>query len=597
MLAVLGAGAVDCSGPDGVARLGAWSPLGGSPTPRNFASGADATVLFAGYIRDVPPGCQGEADYVLGRFRDADLRWLQSANGVFAFVIVDRRQPRCLLGVDRLGVRPLLVSADESGVRFANDLGVVAAARRPPREIDHDTLQELIAVGFPLSERTVLRGIERVPPGSLVEVTPRGRQVHRYWSVAELPVPRAHEIEPFLDESRERLRAAIVRLAARSAEPPLCLLSTGYDSRRILLEGHAAGVPFETMTAVWPFRGLAKTSIDPPVIAELCGRLGVGNRLIRLPGSGEAHLLRGDRVARDMLLDYQVRGVDHIWAIPLLAEIPPSAGRLNFDGFLGDTFFNNPFYALPRRLWGQWRIDEAMTAAIAPLHEHWDRIWDGLASSPLADRIRDALRALPEGPGRLSLLYLLGRSRRVPAILPYGLIDLRIESVCPYLDHEVMDHALALDPLLKAEHRLQRAALDRHFPAFADLPSSHSDAAEIPPRFRVAIDVADPESIRPFTAGSLRVLLRSALGRRSAPRATPSDVAFAMLSWMGVRRRGGEWREARLRDLGHTLNTIGWLGHADARELRRGREASLDWMARRSLRHDSVPDAPGNDAT
>lgn len=593
MLGVLGPGAVDCSEPGGSARLALWSPLGDPPTPRNFASGADATVLFAGYIRDIPPGCQGEADYVLGRYRDADRTWLRDANGVFAFVIIDRRRPRCLLGVDRLGVRPLLVSADEWGVRFANDLGVVAAACRPPREIDHDALQELIAVGFSLSPRTALRGIERVPPGSLMEVTPHRREVARYWSVADLPAPRVQEIGPFLDESRERLGAAITRLATRSAESPLCLLSTGYDSRRILLEGHAGGVRFETMTAVWPYRHLDRTSIDPPVIAELCGRLGVPNRLIRLPGSGEGHVLRRDRTARDTLLDYQVRGVDHVWAIPLLAELPRTAGRINFDGFLGDTFFNNPFYALPRRLWGQCRVDDTLTTAIAPLHEHWDQTWGGLASSSLSDRIRAALHALPEGPARLSLFYLLGRSRRVAAILPYGLFDLRIESVCPYLDHEVMDHAWTLDPLLKAERRLQRAALDRHFPKFADLPSSHSDPAEIAPRYRVAVDVADPDLLSPITAGHLRLLLRSILGPRSVPRASRADVAFAMLSGVGLRPRGGEWREARLRDLCHALNAISWLRHADARELRSARETSLDWMSRRSPARGSVADAQG----
>ena len=169
---------------------------------------------------------------------------------------------------------------------------------------------------------------------------------------------------------------------------------------------------------------------------------------------------------RDTLLDYQVSGEDHIWAVPLLAALPVSAGRLNFDGLAGDTFFNNPFYGLPRTLWGQWRPDADVVAAIAPGHREWDRVWDGLVSRPLADRLVDALNALPEGPARLSLFYLLGRTRRVPAILPYGMLDLRIDSVCPYVDYDVMDHAWTFDPVLKGALRLQRVALDRHFPEF-----------------------------------------------------------------------------------------------------------------------------------
>jgi Glutamine amidotransferase domain len=588
MRALLGPGAVESLHASGPGRLATWSPGGEPPGPRVVCAGPDATAVFAGYLRDLPPGCPGEAALVLARYHAGDWKWLRGASGVFAFAVVDHRRPRCVLGVDRLGMRPLLVAADESGVAFASDLGVVGARRPPPREIDADALQELIAVGFPLGDRTALRGVERVPPGSILELTPEGRALTRYWWVSELAESRRQDADTFVDESRARLRSAIARLAARSAEPPLCLLSAGYDSRRILLEGHAAGVRFETATAALPYWPLPGTTIEPVVTSELCHALGAAHCLIRLPGALESGVVERDRGLRDTVLDYQVSGEDHIWAVPLLASLPVSAGRVNFDGLAGDTFFNNPFYGLPHALWGQWRPDQDLVAAIAPGHREWDRVWNGLVSRPLADRIAEALNALPEGPARLSLFYLLGRTRRVPAILPYGMLDLRIDSVCPYLDYDVMDHAWMFDPVLKGTLRLQRVALDRHFPEFAHLPSSHSRPEEVRPRYRVAMDFAEPGARLPLTLPQLAALVRAAVsGTRPGPFAR--DLAFAGLSALRLGHLGGGWREGRLRCLLHALNAADWLGHAEPARQRRVRDQGLAWLAGRPAMGGTLP--------
>ena len=580
---LLGQGALDCSPRDGAIRLGLWAPGAASLSRRSLATSAEATVLFAGYLLDLPAGCPGEADFVLAHYRNADWGWLRSANGVFALAAIDHERRRCTLAVDRLGIRPLLFAADESGVAFANDLAAVAAWRPAPRAVDHDAVQELVAIGFPLGDRTALLDVQRVPPGSWIELTPGGRRVTRYWSVAELPAPRPQPLEGFVDESRVRLREAIVRLARLGEGPSLCLLSSGYDSRRILLEGHAVGVPFETMSVVWPYGARDGTSIDPPVIEALCRRLGVAGHLVPAPGPAEREDLERDRRLRDALLDFQVAGRDHIWVVPLLAQLPTAPGRVNFDGIAGDTFFNNPFYALPRPVWGRWRLDDEMLAAIAPRHAYWDQIWQGLISRPLVDRLRDALNGLPEGPARLSYFFLLGRTRRGPALLPYGLLDLRIESVCPYLDNDVMDHAWTMDPVLKGQMRLQRVALDRHFPAFADLPSSHTAPALIPPQYLVPMDFADPDATRRFTPAELARLL-GAWPSIPVLRAPARDLSVATLSMLGLGRLGGGWRHARLRLLLHALATYEMLGWANAERLDRVRRESLAWLTRRRAR-------------
>jgi hypothetical protein len=582
--AVLGDGAVDCTPAGGVrSHLEAWWP-GGGATRRGVATAGGVAALFAGYLRDVPPPHGDEAAFLLDRYRAEDWGWLRRASGVFAFAVVDEAADRCVLGVDRLGVRPLFYACDAARVSFAGTLAATLVLAGP-REPDHDTLQELMVLGFPLTCRTLAGGIERVPPGTLLDIRSGTPRPTTYWSIAEVAEPRpSPSIERFLDESRERLRHALTPLLARSEPTTLCLLSSGFDSRRLLLEAHALGAPLAVVTSMWPYARLAGTTIEPAVTGALCRRLGLSRRLVPYPGAHSALDACRARAVRDVLLDYQVFGRDHVWAVPLAAALVPTDRQANLDGIAGDTFFNNPFYRLPRPLWGHWRVEGAVLDAIAPDRGAVDRPWGDRLSRSFSGRLEAALNALPEGPNRLSFFYLLGRTRAVVGMLPYGLLDLRLESFCPYLDHDVMDHALALDPVLKGERRLQRLALQRHFPDLADVPSSHSAPSEVPPIYLQAMPYVDPDRPGRLTFADVAGLLRG-IGR-GGPRPEARDLAFAVLSGLGLGGLGGGWREPRLRDLLQARRARALCaGPAGAV---RARDGALAWLERwRTLSADA----------
>ena len=575
--ALLGSGALDWSPPGAVrTRLGLWSPEG-APRPRHAAEAGGLAVVFAGYLQNLPASHVDEAAYVLDRYRAGDGEWIRSANGVFAFAVVDEARDRCVLGVDRLGMRPLYYGYDDRGVTFSGTLGAAVPWGRGELEIDHDTLQELMVLGFPLTDRTFLRGVERVAPGTVVELRSARRQVHRYWSLEQLPPLRSQPVEAFVDESQERLRRALGRILGRAPAPLMCLLSSGYDSRRLLLEASALGGKLAAVTATWPYPGMAGFTIEPGVTGELCRRLGVAHRVV---GTGPVEP-RAARLGRDVLLDFQVYGRDHIWAVPLVASLGTSDPHLNLDGICGDTFFNNPFYALPRAVWGRWRPEREVLDAIAPDREVGDRPWQGLISRSLSGRIEAALAALPDGPNRLSFFYLLGRTRAIVALLPYGLLDERVESFCPYLDHDVMEHALAFDPVRKGEARLQGLALRRHYPRFEDIPTSHSPASEVPRGYLAPLRHIDPIWLGRFTPGETRALLlpRWRPGTR-LPRLERRALAFAGLSMLGLAGWGGRWREPQLRDRLQALRGLALLGGANIRPALGARAQAAERLAR-----------------
>jgi hypothetical protein len=507
----------------------------------------------------VPAGFATEAEYVLAQYRAGSLGWLRDAPGVFAFAIVDRT--RTILGVDRLGIRPLFWYRDEAGAAFATELGVLLPRLGLPREIDFEVLQEMLAVGFPLSNRTAVRGIERVPPGTLLELDRDAARVTRYWSVAELPRIREQDADTFLDESQERLRHVLRGLLTRYPGDALCLLSAGYDSRRLLLEGHAVGGSFATLTGVeFEERQGRMTSLEPAVTQELCRRLGFTNHRVLTPGVGPMSMETA-RFIRDTMLDFQVPGHEHLWSMLLVAALEKWRGRINLDGMHGDTLFNNPYYGLPRELWGQWSARPAVLDALVRDRDRWDRTWDGLVSRSLSTRLSESISGLPEGPYQLSLFFMFGRTSRLISLLPYGLLDLSVESVFPYVDPVVMDHAMTFDPVVKGTLRLQGRSLRRHFPAFADIPTAWTPAREIPPAYLHAMTGPPPADEWQLDLMELAHCLSPAR-RRGLPRPEWKDLAVAALRAAGLTRAGGQWRRTKLRKLLQAAEAIDWLAHA-----------------------------------
>ena len=572
MVAMLGDGSADHFPEPGPGpRLATWAPVAGGEGPGNVESSGGVTVAFAGYLHGLPAGLQSEAEYVLARYHAGDWSWLASAAGVFSFAVVDRRRHRCVLGVDRLGVRPLLWMQDAAGVAFASDLAAFVPRLGPDREVDHDVLQEMLAVGFPLSDRTLLAGVERVPPGTLIEFEHGKTRATRYWSVADLPPIRSQDPDAFLDESQERLRYALRGLLSRSSGRALCPLSSGYDSRRLLLEGHAGGAALSAVTGVeFEPRGGRLVSLEPAVAGELCRRLGFPNRQVLTPGYSPMSPATA-RFVRNSFLDFQVIDHAHCWAMPLVGAVAQWRGQAALDGLHGDTFFNNPYYHLPRSVWGRWSAGTDVLDGIVANRDRWDRAWNGLVSRSLTARLTDAIRALPEGPYRLSYLFMLGRSSRITSLLPYGLLDLHVHPLCPYLDPIVMEHAMTFDPVLKGDLRLQARALGRHFPAFSDIPVSRTPLAEISEGYLHDWAGTDPAE-EPLGAMDLARLALHPL-RAGLPRPALRDLTFAALSAGRLEGLGGRWRKPGLRKLLQAVEALGWLRHADP----------AAWIARRRL--------------
>ena len=164
-------------------------------------------------------------------------RFVDHLHGMFAFAIVERDSGRVLLGRDRLGIKPLYLAEDAHRIRFASSLPALLAGGGIDTRIDQVALHHYMTFHSVVPPpRTILRGVSKVPPASLVAIEPDGtRTTTTYW---EPDFTRRDDRadwseKDWEDAVLESLRVAVKRRLVADV-PVGCLLSGGVDSSLIV---------------------------------------------------------------------------------------------------------------------------------------------------------------------------------------------------------------------------------------------------------------------------------------------------------------------------------------------------------------------------
>lgn len=169
-------------------------------------------------------------------------RFVDHLQGMFAFAIVERDSGRVLLGRDRLGIKPLYITEDAHRIRFASSLPALLAGGGVDTRIDQVALHHYLTFHSVVPPpRTILRGVSKVAPASLVAIEPDGRGGYRktaprtYW---EPNFTRTDERSSWSERDWEDAVLESLRLAVKRrlvADVPVgCLLSGGVDSSLIV---------------------------------------------------------------------------------------------------------------------------------------------------------------------------------------------------------------------------------------------------------------------------------------------------------------------------------------------------------------------------
>ena len=227
----------------GVRRLAIidLSPLGHQPMS---APDGQLTVAFNGEIYNYQElrreledrghrfRSQTDTEVLLAAYREWGRECLARLNGMWAFLIHDRRRNVLFGSRDRFGVKPLFRYRGRDHLLFASEIKAIRASGLFPHQVNSPTVAAFLVEGrLDDGPETFYSGITHVPAGHAFEVGADGHVSEwRYWSLtnlgeADVPDPPRAFAELFEDSVRLRLRSDV---------PVAVHLSGGLDSTSIL---------------------------------------------------------------------------------------------------------------------------------------------------------------------------------------------------------------------------------------------------------------------------------------------------------------------------------------------------------------------------
>lgn len=176
---------------------------------------------------------ESDTEVVLKAYHRWGLDFATHLNGMFALALADMTTGDLILCRDRLGIKPLYVSPTASAIKFASTVPAMLAGGGIDTSIDPLALYEYLSFhSVVAAPRTLLRGVRKVSPGTVVRIDSSGKvQEHRYWSVsyARHAAYAGWSREEWREGIHEQLRRS-VRLQLEADVPVGVLLSGGLDS-------------------------------------------------------------------------------------------------------------------------------------------------------------------------------------------------------------------------------------------------------------------------------------------------------------------------------------------------------------------------------
>lgn len=191
-----------------------------------FFSGGDTEVLLKGYH------AWGE-------------KLLPKLNGMFAFAVWERDTQSLFIARDRLGIKPLYLSRTGERLRFASSLPALLQGGDIAKTLDAVALNHYLNFHAVVpAPRTILAGVEKLPPATWMRVDADGKVEQQTWWTLQFG-PQGEEVNYGFEEWRDRTLQAMreaVEIRQRAAVDVGVLLSGGVDSSMLVGLLREAGV-------------------------------------------------------------------------------------------------------------------------------------------------------------------------------------------------------------------------------------------------------------------------------------------------------------------------------------------------------------------
>jgi asparagine synthase (glutamine-hydrolysing) len=400
---------------------------------------------------------ESDTEVVVKAFHRWGAACVDRFRGMFAFAVAERDTGVLTLARDRLGIKPLYLTATAGRLRFASSLPALLEGGGVDTSIDPVALHHYMTFHSVVpAPRTILAGVRKLPPATVRTIRPDGTGEERvYWRPEHVRRPEhaGMSARDWRDATLEALRVAVRRRMVADV-PVGVLLSGGLDSSLVVAllaaEGQAGlktfSVGFHATAGEsgdefrWSGLVAEHFSTDHQQILVDPARMlpAVDHTIAAMAEPMVSHdcvafHLLSEEVARSVTVVQSGQGADEVFAgynwYPPLAGVPRAQAVEAYAG----VFTDRPHADLDGILEPEWLLAHDPSRAFVA--EHF--------GAPGADGTLDAALRLDS-----TIMLVDDPVKRVDNMtMAWGL-----EARVPFLDHELVELAAACPPELKLAH-------------------------------------------------------------------------------------------------------------------------------------------------
>ena len=208
-----------------------------------------------------------DTEVIIHLYEEMGAECVQKLRGMFSLAIYDQTKRKLVLARDRLGKKPLHYALLKDKLYFGSEIKSILAVAPELAEVNAQGLLEYLYYGYIPDPITVFTGIQKLPPGHLLEFEKGKIHIRQYWDLPQYNTHVPKSEEECLEELEGRLLEA-TRIRLISDVPLGAFLSGGTDSSTIVaLMARASSGPVKTFSI-----GFTKADFNEAEYARMVAR-------------------------------------------------------------------------------------------------------------------------------------------------------------------------------------------------------------------------------------------------------------------------------------------------------------------------------------
>jgi asparagine synthase (glutamine-hydrolysing) len=325
-------------------------------------------------------------------------KFFEKLNGLFSGLLVDRRRNKVFLFNDRYGSQRIYFHESNGNFYFASEAKALLRILPELREFDFKGVAQFLAFGCTLDWRTIFRGIQMLPGGSLWTFENGNCRKENYFSPENWESQPELSPKDFENKFQEIFKKILPRYFSGDSKIGIALTG-GLDTRMIM----ACRPQNNVNQTCYTFAGERGETLDDKIAARVASVCGLEHKLLRLQpdffsdfaahtdktifvtdgtfGISGAHEIYFHRQARELSAvrltgnfgSEVFRGVSTFKPVALSAELfnPDLHRNINFEAEIFSARKKNPltsaiFEEIPWNLFGSLAAGRSQTIFRTP---------------------------------------------------------------------------------------------------------------------------------------------------------------------------------------------------------------------------------------